>query len=57
MNKTKYGENAKIPKSRLEEGVQSQGVIQGEVVVQLEEIVQDHSVVQGEVVVQGEEAV
>lgn len=33
INKTKYGENTKIPKSRLEEGVQGEGVIQGEAVV------------------------
>ena len=45
MNRTKYGDNAKIPKTRLQQSVQGQGAVQGEATVELE-IVQDHGVVQ-----------
>jgi hypothetical protein len=51
MNRTKYGDNAKIPKTRLRQSVQGQGAVQGEANVELE-IVQDHGVVQSEADVQ-----
>ena len=41
MNRTKYGDNAKIPKTRLQRSVQGQGAVQGEANVELE-TVQDH---------------
>jgi hypothetical protein len=36
MNRTKYGDNAKIPKTRLQQSVQDHGVVQSEADVQLE---------------------
>ena len=56
MNRTKYGDNAKIPKTRLQESVQGQGAVQGEATVELE-IVQDHGAVQSEAEIQLEEAI
>jgi hypothetical protein len=50
MNRTKYGDNAKIPKSQLQESVQ------GEATVELE-IVQDHGAFQSDNGVQLEEAI
>lgn len=51
MNRTKYGDNAKIPKTRLQQSVQGQGAVQGEANVELE-TVQDHGAVQTEADVQ-----
>jgi hypothetical protein len=51
MNRTKYGDNAKIPKTRLQQSVQGQGDVQGEANVELE-TVQDHGAVQSEANVQ-----